>query len=32
MALNSPVPDDFERLLLALRDDARGVAELEGAR
>jgi 23S rRNA pseudouridine1911/1915/1917 synthase len=32
MALNSPVPDDFEQLLLALRDDLRGAAELERAR
>jgi len=32
MALNSPVPDDFEQLLLALRDDARAAAELERAR
>ena len=30
LALNSPVPDDFERLLRALRDDARA-AELERA-
>jgi 23S rRNA pseudouridine1911/1915/1917 synthase len=32
MALNSPVPDDFQELLLALRDDARAAAELERAR
>ncbi|MEO7206691.1 MAG: 23S rRNA pseudouridine(1911/1915/1917) synthase RluD [Steroidobacteraceae bacterium] len=31
LALNSPVPDDFAQLLLALRDDAR-VTELERAR
>jgi 23S rRNA pseudouridine1911/1915/1917 synthase len=31
IALHSPVPDDFEQLLLALRDDARA-AELERAR
>jgi 23S rRNA pseudouridine1911/1915/1917 synthase len=29
MTLNSPVPDDFEQLLLALRDDVRAAAELE---
>jgi 23S rRNA pseudouridine1911/1915/1917 synthase len=32
IALNSPVPDDFQNLLLALRDDARALAELERAR
>jgi len=31
LALNSPVPADFEQLLLALRDDA-GAAKLERAR
>jgi hypothetical protein len=30
--LNSPVPDDFQNLLLALREDARALAELERAR
>jgi 23S rRNA pseudouridine1911/1915/1917 synthase len=32
LALNSPAPEDFEHLLLALRDDARAAAELERAR
>jgi len=32
IALNTPVPDDFQKLLQALQDDARAAAELERAR
>jgi 23S rRNA pseudouridine1911/1915/1917 synthase len=32
LELHSPVPEDFHRLLLALRDDARAAAELGLAR
>jgi hypothetical protein len=30
--LNSPVPDDFQKLLQALQNDARAAAQLERSR